>query len=276
MLAPELTGSARSRVDPYSALVHPDDVKYEVVHAGSTAVVLRPMMAAVDDLVITTADVGLMPGGLHCPPPVFAHWRDFSIGSAVSLRVEAPALQSAERVDLHLGVMAFDIEAIRRGEDLHREASVEDGGLSIDIAMVVAYHALARDLFDLEIAVLELIGAGTGSTPAGDDILVGVAAALACTGNTEQSRLIASVARTVEGRTTRASRLYLRAAADGRFAERVHRLVHGMTNVVDVTGVMSAVRTWGATSGVDLAAGVIGGLTIAVGQAAAYGSRSAG
>ncbi len=276
MLAPEATHDQRSRVDPQSALVSSTNGVYKVIHASTNAVVLRPEASVDDDLVVTTADLGLMPGGLHCSPPAFAHWRGYGLGSAVSLAGAAPLISGADRVDLHLGVLEIDVEAVRLGERLHQEAVPEDGGASIDIAMSVAYYALARETVDLELAVLQLIGAGVGSTPSGDDILVGVAAALACTGFTDQSQLIGTVARTIEGRTTRASRLYLRAACEGRFAERVHRLAHGLTNVEEVSSVMSSVRTWGATSGLDLAAGMLGGLSIAVGQRRQDGLRSAG
>lgn len=274
MLAPDAVCPARSRVDPQSALVCSVDGHYEVVHAGTNAVVLRPLSGVDDDLVVTTASLGLMPGGLHCSPPAFEHWRSYRLGSAVWLAGQAWSVRDADRVDLHLGSIAVDVEAVRLGEALHREATAEDCGNSIDVAMGVAFYALAREMLDLEIAVLQLIGAGPGSTPAGDDILVGVAAALACTGYPYHSRLIASVARTIEGRTTRASRLYLRAAADGRFAERVHRLAHGMTSVDEITSVMSAVRTWGATSGLDLAAGMLGGLAVVIGQRSCDGQRS--
>src|SRR4051794_765361 len=112
MLAPERAVSTRSRVDPQSALVRWAEGIYRVVHAGPHAVVLRPEATTDDDLVVTTADLGLMPGGLYCSPPVFAHWRDYGLGCSVSLTSEARAVTGADRVDLHLGLVDIDVGAL--------------------------------------------------------------------------------------------------------------------------------------------------------------------
>ena len=73
-----------------------------------------------------------------------------------------------------------------------------------------------------------LIGAGPGSTPAGDDVVVGVLAALRATGRDDAAAAIGRASCRLLDRTTSASRMYLSAAADGRFAERVHELVRGL------------------------------------------------
>ena len=64
-------------------------------------------------------------------------------------------------------------------------------------------------------------------------------------------------------RTTRASRLYLRAAEAGRFAERVHLLANSFGHQTDTAKIMKSIQGWGASSGLDLATGMLGGLLVA-------------
>ena len=97
-----------------------------------------------------------------------------------------------------------------------------------------------------------LVGLGEGSTPAGDDYLVGVLHALAV-GGEERRRdsLLAALAGLGEGRTTTASAAWLAAAARGE-ASPVWRALLDALDVGDepcVRAAARAVRAAGHTSG---------------------------
>ncbi len=115
-----------------------------------------------------------------------------------------------------------------------------------------------------------LIGLGPGLTPSGDDALGGIESALHAAGHPVAGFLGAALD-DVETRTTAVSVALLRHAARGEVAERVHRLLDGLT-APDPAGIAQAIKTGvrhGATSGSDLLAGVLLGLDAATGLAVA-------
>jgi len=126
---------------------------------------------------------------------------------------------------------------------------------------------------DIVTAVSRLVGAGPGLTPAGDDVLVGLLAALVRGG--DSSPRIASVASWVGAavmrkafRTTDISRHYLRLAARGHFGEPLSELVDAVVIGADAQVVSDRagdVLSVGASSGADAALGVLLGLR-AVGE----------
>jgi hypothetical protein len=89
-------------------------------------------------------------------------------------------------------------------------------------------------------------------------VLVGVCAGLRVSGLDDAAGALARAAVALAERTTRSSRLFLRAAAGGRFAERVHWLARSMDTEGDAIRAVHGLSTWGATSGADLAAGFLG------------------
>ena len=252
------------RIDAASPLLSSFDSDFEVAHAGTSTVVLRPYDASEDDVVVTTGDVGLMPGGIHYSREIFEQWRSGIRGSRVRFRSDARSLELVDRIDLHLNAIAIDQDSLLLAVHLlHRSQAREFGVTSVERATKVARQAFARQREDLSDAVLQLVGRGEGSTPAGDDLLVGVCAALRGMGCETEAALIAGFACDIAHRTTRASRLYLRAAEVGRFSERVHLLASSFGHQSDTAKIMKAVQGWGASSGLDLAAGMLGGLLAA-------------
>ncbi len=106
-------------------------------------------------------------------------------------------------------------------------------------------------------AVAGLVGLGRGLTPAGDDFLVGVMAALWLTG---QAELLADIVTAAAAKTTRLSAAYLRAAARGEFAEPWHDLALAL-RAADTAAAAEAVDRiagTGASSGRDALAGFAG------------------
>ena len=105
-------------------------------------------------------------------------------------------------------------------------------------------------------AVTQLAGLGHGLTPAGDDYLLGVMAALWLTGRPEMA---VHIAQTAIPRTTALSAAFLQAAARGEFTEPWHALVEAW-QAEDQPALMTTIAriaAFGATSGADALAGFI-------------------
>lgn len=121
--------------------------------------------------------------------------------------------------------------------------------------------------------LVDLIGAGPGTTPTGDDLIVGMLAGLRATGARDAADLIGSVVAGLLDRTTRASRHELTAAINGRFSEALHGLVDALAQAAtshactspaappSVTAAATRLATWGATSGRDQAYGLALGIS---------------
>jgi len=107
-----------------------------------------------------------------------------------------------------------------------------------------------------------LIGLGVGLTPSGDDVLVGLSATWAATGVAARTRLAAEWASWADGRTTDVALDFLRAAADGAYAERLHDALEAiLAGPIDaIPAAAERAAAWGATSGTDTLRGVLIGL----------------
>lgn len=264
------------RIDAASPLLSGFDIDYEVAHSGRNTVVLRPYETQEDDLIVTAGEVGLMPGGIHYPREVFELWRSRIQGTRVTFRSDNRSLETIELVNLQLGMARIDQDSLLLAVHMLNGLRPREFGMtSIECARAVAFQAFDRLTEDLADSVRKLVGCGVGSTPAGDDLLVGVCAALRSRGYLVEATLIASMACDIAHRTTRASRLYLRAAEEGRFAERVHLLAGSFTHQADVAKAMKSIQVWGASSGLDLATGMLGGLMAAAERTEASMARSA-
>jgi len=135
-------------------------------------------------------------------------------------------------------------------------------------ARTLAAAAITDDLLACHRHLGELVGAGPGSTPAGDDVVLGVLAAFDRAG-ARADRAAALLRRALPSfwhRTTATSRHDLVAAVGGEFAERVHALLHALSEHRRVLPAVQQARTWGASSGLDLAAGVAAGALSTVGR----------
>lgn len=124
-------------------------------------------------------------------------------------------------------------EVLRRAEDFQLAMRFGDVG-----------QALA--------AAAKLVGLGEGSTPAGDDYLVGVLHALAVSGEERRrDSLLAALADIEEGRTTTASAAWLAAAARGEASPVWRALLDALTTGEEdaVRRAARTVRGTGHTSG---------------------------
>lgn len=114
---------------------------------------------------------------------------------------------------------------------------------------------------------LGLIGLGPGLTPSGDDVLVGLEAALHASGRPTAGFVGGALDR-VDDRTTAVAATLLRHAARGEFAERLHVLLAALLGPDDaaIPGAIERAVAWGATSGTDCLVGVLCGLDLATGS----------
>jgi hypothetical protein len=116
---------------------------------------------------------------------------------------------------------------------------------------------------------LPLIGWGEGLTPAGDDFLVGVLAGLdaLATVSTAHAAFLSRFSDGVvahRNRTTAIAAHCLNLAASGHFSADVHRLrgaVLASTDVAEVAQLADDALAVGATSGADLVAGLLAGIS---------------
>lgn len=106
-----------------------------------------------------------------------------------------------------------------------------------------------------------LVGVGPGTTPSGDDVIVGVFAALAMIRDRARIHQLTQALTPRLATTTRASRHFLNHAISGHFAEPVVRLAAALHTGRSVAEAVSALQRWGATSGVDLMHGMAAVLT---------------
>lgn len=125
-------------------------------------------------------------------------------------------------------------------------------------------------------AVIHWVGRGPGLTPSGDDVLVGMVAALWFAGVVDRARL-GPLRAVIEGAggslTTDVSAEYLRYACRGMVTGPVRDLLVFLDRS-DTTAVLDAVdrlSSFGHTSGTDCVLGVV----VALVSAAVYGDRSA-
>jgi hypothetical protein len=127
----------------------------------------------------------------------------------------------------------------------------------------------SNDLVAAEAAGAELIGLGSGLTPSGDDLLVGLTAALVAVGDASGLLLAGSWARRAARRTTPVAVAFHRYAAQGAYDELVHTLLGAVLagTPSDLRAAVRRTAMWGATSGRDLLSGIVLGLEGAVERA---------
>lgn len=124
----------------------------------------------------------------------------------------------------------------------------------------------ARKLADVTAGVMALAGLGPGLTPAGDDFLVGLLAALHATAQVgqgqDQQRLCQLIATTAATQTTRLSAAWLQHAGAGHFSQRWHDLILALNGGISaqVRQAVTQIKATGATSGGDGLFGFVTGL----------------
>jgi hypothetical protein len=254
-----------------------------IVHVGQTAALLaRPTRASL--LPVSWGARGLVPGGLALGQDEGIRMRELlgvadTNGLALDLRAWA-ALDPERRlvVDLRIPNVALSAAALRELTAQLAALATAPPGPGMDpgrqraMASKLAGAIVTGDASAAEVIAGRLIGAGPGATPAGDDVIVGVLAGVRVAGN---GGLLDDGARNAQrrvelwivehrARTTQIAAHDLAAAARGSFSEHVHDLVHALAGPDRVAPAVARSQGWGATSGLDLAHGLVAGLHAAL------------
>lgn len=148
---------------------------------------------------------------------------------------------------------------------VQEQASVGSLGRAAAGSLAAVVDAFDKGRVDRAVAAAHpLIGLGPGATPSGDDLLVGLAAALATTDHPMARSFAAGVARQAARMTTSVAENYLYHAGRLAFSERVHAAA-----IAVLTGPQQELRAavhsalaWGASSGADLLVGLLVGIEV--------------
>jgi hypothetical protein len=108
---------------------------------------------------------------------------------------------------------------------------------------------------ELDAQVAATIGAGMGTTPAGDDVICGVLAGLDLLGHAGAHERLGAAVTPLLAATTRTSRHLLAAAVAGRYIEGLIGLAAALASAPAVRDALGALARWGASSGLDQATG---------------------
>jgi hypothetical protein len=154
--------------------------------------------------------------------------------------------------------------ALLREDVTHDPLGILDAARPMLAELVVALETGDRRLA-AEVAT-RLIGLGPGLTPSGDDVLVGIEAALHALAQ-PLAGFLALATDDLEERTTALAATLLRHAGAGEFAERLQILLAALLGPDDETipAAIERAVAWGATSGTDCLLGVLIGLDVAAG-----------
>lgn len=199
-------------------------------------------------------------GSLHCPSAV-----------ALTLDLRSATTWSA-RLARRDGTPWPSRSA--RAWDLGARASIPGGIASLPMAeaRVAALRATVRsaDRAGAARAARPLLGLGPGLTPSGDDLLIGLEAALRTLGH-PAAGFLARALGDVDDRTTVVSATLLRHAARGEFTERIGTVLALLLGEAEdaVPEAIARCIAWGATSGSDTLRGILEGLDGATGTWAA-------
>ena len=194
---------------------------------------------------------------------------DIDLTAAVRWRPDPrPAIGDPARIaaNLHAAAARLAARLGRNASILQREG----------LAACTRLERACRDC-DVDAALtgaMRLVGWGEGLTPAGDDFLVGLLAGLdalagspLATGSEARRAFLVRFADGVgalTGRTTALAAHHLRLAATGHFGADLHRLRNALLSSQDVARVEQLADdalAVGATSGSDLVAGLLAGVS---------------
>jgi hypothetical protein len=245
------------------ALSRPTDLDgLSVVYVGQAAALFATRSGTL--VPVTAGPACLVPGGFGVPDPgalrpVLARCSAFADGCrAIDLRAWHRA---ATAVELRIPAVAGDGITVAQVAELDRglagPSSRAGGFAPAERADELARLALGARVGELAACLAATVGAGMGTTPAGDDVICGVLAGLDLLGVAgAHSRLGAAVAPLLST-TTRSSRHLLVAAAAGRYTERLTGLAAALASASAraVRDALGALARWGASSGLDQAVG---------------------
>jgi Protein of unknown function (DUF2877) len=247
------------------ALTGPADVDaLSVVYLGQAAAVFATRSGTL--VPVTAGPDGLVPGGLGVPDraalaPVLARCSPLADGHPVATIDLRAWHAAATAVELRIpaaartGLTAAQLAELDRG--LPDPPPWAVGLAPGERAAELARGAVEARSSELEASVAATVGAGIGTTPAGDDVICGVLAGLDLLGLTGAHGRLGAVVLPLLVATTRTSRHLLAAAVAGRYTEGLIGLAAALASASApaVRGALTVLARWGASSGLDQATG---------------------
>jgi Protein of unknown function (DUF2877) len=119
----------------------------------------------------------------------------------------------------------------------------------------------------------DLLGAGPGLTPAGDDVVAGAMAACALSGGGPHQHELEMLVVRARIATTALSAALLSCAARGEVVPEAAELLRVLGSGAAIAAALSRLRSVGSTSGTALAIGMVAALTVATGATASPTER---
>ena len=234
-----------------------------VVYVGQAAAVLATRSGTLVPL--TAGPACLAPGGIGVPDrvalaPVLARWSELAGTPAPAINLQA---WHAAATAVELRIPAVDRTDVTAAQVAELDRGLPDPSLRAEgfdpgdraeelVRLVRAAHA-----GQLGACVAATVGAGMGTTPAGDDVICGVLAGLDLLGFEGAHKRLGAAAAKRLAYTTRSSRHLLAAAAAGRYTEGLIGLAAALVSASApaVRTALAVLRRWGASSGLDQATG---------------------
>ena len=251
-----------------------------IVYVGQAAAVLATRSGTL--VPVTAGPACLAPGGIGVPDrvalaPVLARWSELAGGTpaaAINLRAwraAATAVKLCIPAVERARITAAQLAELDRGLP---GPSFRAGGLCPgERAEELTRVALEAPTGELGACVAATVGAGMGTTPAGDDVICGVLAGLDLLGHAGAHGRLGAAVTPLLAATTRASRHLLAAAVTGRYTESLIGLAAALASASApaVRDALAVLRRWGASSGLDQATGLTA--AIRAGSLAGAGAR---
>ena len=245
-----------------------------VVHVGQAAALLASRSGVL--VPVTAGPTGLAPGGLCVPDraalsAVLGGWSGSHRVATIDLRswhAAATAVELGIPAAVRAGVTAAQLAELDRGLPDQRA-----GFDATQRAAELARGALEAPPGELDARVAMTVGAGIGTTPAGDDVICGVLAGLDLLGHAGAHGRLGAAVTPLLAATTRASRHLLAAAVTGRYTESLIGLAAALASASApaVRDALAVLRRGGASSGLDQATGLTA--AIRAGSLAGAGAR---
>lgn len=234
-----------------------------VVYVGQAAAVLATRSGTL--VPVTAGPACLVPGGIGVPDrvalaPVLAHWSELAGAPAAAINLHA---WHAAATAVELRIPALDRAGITAAQSAELDRGLPDSSFHAagfspgERAEELARLARQVHAGELGACVAATVGAGMGTTPAGDDVICGVLAGLDLLGSEAAHRRLGAAVAARLSYTTRSSRHLLAAAAAGRYTEGLIGLAAALVSASApaVRTALAVLRRWGASSGLDQATG---------------------
>lgn len=218
--------------------------------------------------VVAGAGVKFAPDAIHLGRDVVAHC------TARPWRGHLPGYASDDRT-LRANVALAQEHLERHGRGIGLERAASTASTALDQALVSAFRRSTQGLCAALASsnergavehVGQLVGLGPGLTPAGDDFLLGLLAALNVPGNPQAAwrRIGAPIVACAARQTHLISAAALRHAANGRVRDRIITLCRALMRDAPTAmlGALYGVMRIGSSSGTEIALGVLAGFRL--------------